>query len=159
MLARSRRGYPDQFLVHELLNPEIGKLLAVSGTLDAAEWQIGGAHRWIIDKDHAGFDTAGNLLAVLNIRSVDGATQSIGRIVSNSYGLILILSGKEECDWSEEFLPVGRIVGVDVGENRRLHIRARLTEPIASREDPRAIGHCITDLIEQKVQSGVRGQR
>src|SRR6267143_1084185 len=158
MLARSRRGYPDQFLVHELLNAEIGKLLAISGTLDSAEWQIGGAHRWIIDKDHAGFDPAGNLLAVLNIGSVDGTTQSIGRIVRNSYGLILILSGKEERDWPEEFLPVGRIVGSDVGENRWLHICARSSKPIASREDPRTIGNRFTDLIEQKFQRGVRGQ-
>src|SRR6266478_1115532 len=159
MLVGSRRGYPDQFLVHELLNAEIGKLLAVSGTLDAAEWQIGGAHRWIIDKDHAGFDTAGNLPPVLNIRSVDRAAQSIGRIVRNSYGLILILSGKEERDWPEEFLPVGRIVGSDVGENRWLHIRARFSKPIASREDPRAMANRFTDLIEQKFQGGVRGQR
>src|SRR5437868_6476356 len=116
--ARGRRGYPDQFLVHELLNAEIGKLLAVSGTLDSAEWQIRGAHRGIVDKHHAGFDTAGNLLAVLNIGSIHRSTQSKGRIVCNGDRLILILGGKEERDRTEELLPVGGIVGSDVGEDR-----------------------------------------
>src|SRR6266480_1195238 len=159
MVARSRRGYPDQFLVHELLNPEIGKLLAVSGTLDAAEWQIGGAHRWIIDKDHAGFDSARNLLAVLNIGGIDRATQPKGRVVCNSDRLILIPGDKEERDRTKEFLSVDRIVGSDVGKNRWLHIRARITKPISSAEDLRAIRNRFTDLIEQKVQCGVRGQR
>src|SRR5229473_4696928 len=159
MLARSRRGYPDQFLVHELLNAEIGKLLAISGTLDAAEWKIRGAHRWIIDKDHAGFDTAGNLLAVLNIGGIDRATQPKGRIVCNSDGLVLIFGGKEERDRTKEFLPVGRIVGSDVGKNRWLHVRTSFTQPISSGEDPRAIRNRFTDLIEQKVQCAVRGQR
>src|SRR6266436_8431468 len=159
MLVRSRRGYPDQFLVHELLNAEIGKLLAVSGTLDAAEWQIGGAHRWIIDKHHAGFDPARNLLAVLNIGGIDRATQPKGRIVCNSYGLVLIFGGKEKRDRAKEFLPVVRIVGSDVGKNRWLHIRAGFSKPIASREHPRAMANRFTDLIEQKFQSGVRGQR
>src|SRR5882672_9641474 len=153
MVARSRWGYPDQFLVHELLDAEIGKLLAISGTLDSAERQIGGAHRWIIDKDHAGFDPTGNLLAMLNIGSVDRATQSIRRVVSDSDRFILVLSRKEQRDRTEEFLPVGRIVGSDVGENRWLHIRARSSKPIASREDPRAMANRFTDLIEQKFQS------
>src|SRR5258705_8483633 len=158
-LGRGRRSRPDQFLVHELLNPEIGKLLAVSGTLDSAEWQIGGAHRWIIDKDHAGFDPARNLLAVLNIGGIDRATQPKGRVVCNSDRLILIPGGKEECDRTKEFLSVGRIVRSDVGKNRWLHVRARFTKPISSGEGPRAIRNRFTDLIKQKVQCGVRGQR
>src|SRR6266436_7167571 len=159
MSARSRRGYPDQFLVHELLNSEIGKLLTVSGTLDSAEGQIGGAHRWIIDKDHTGFDPARNLLAVLNIGGIDRATQAKGRVVCNSYGLVLIFGGKEKRDRAKEFLPVGRIVGSDVGENRWLHVRTRFTKPISSAEDPRAIRNRFADLIEQEVQRGVRRQR
>src|SRR5205809_5808098 len=111
MIAMSRTRYPDQFLVHELLKVETGKLLAISGTLDSAEWEIGGAHRWIIDKHHAGFDTAGNLLAVLNIGGIDRATQPKGRVVCNSYSLVLIFGGKEERDRTKEFLSVGRIVG------------------------------------------------
>src|SRR5438552_11963867 len=117
MVARWRRGYPDQFLVHELPNAEIGKLLAVSGTLDSAEWQIGGAHRWIINKDHASFDPARNLLAVLNIGGIDRTSQPKGRIVCNSYGLVLIFGVKEKRDRTKEFLTVSRIVGSDVGED------------------------------------------
>src|SRR5258705_9019058 len=159
MIARSRRSYQDQFLVHKLLNAEIGKLLAVSGTFDSAEWQIGGAHRWIINKHHASFDTAGNPLAVLNIGGIDRATQPKGRVVCNSDRLILIPGDKEERDRTKEFLSVGRIVGSDVGKNCWLHVRTRLTNPISSGEDPRAIRNRFTDLIEQKVQCGVRGQR
>src|SRR6267142_1339809 len=158
-LGRGRRGYPDQFLVHELLNPEIGKLLAVSGTLDSAEWEIGGAHRWIVDKHHAGFDPARNLLAVLNIGGIDRTTKPKGRVVCNSYSLVLIPGDKEERDRAKEFLSVGRIVGSDVGKNRWLHVRTRFNKPISSGEDPRAIRNRFTDLIEQKVQCGVRGQR
>src|SRR5207249_3587295 len=99
-----------------------------------AHLTIRGAHRWIIDKDHAGFDPARNLLAVLNIGGIDRATQPKGRVVCNSYGLVLIFGGKEERDWSKEFLPVDRIVGSDVGKNRWLHVRTRFTKPISSGE-------------------------
>lgn len=71
-----------------------------------------------------------------------------GESFANRDRLIVILGGKEERHWTEEFLPVGGIVGSDVGENRRLHIRTRLTEPIASHEDARAVGNRFTDLIE-----------
>src|SRR5258705_11174464 len=151
MIARSRRSYQDQFLVHKLLNAEIGKLLAISGTLDSAEWEIGGAHRWIIDKHHAGFDPARNLLAVLNIGGIDRATEPKGRVVCNSYSLVLIPGDKEERDRTKEFLTVGRIVGSDVGKNRWLHVRTRFTKPISSGEDHAAFRNRFTDLNEQKV--------
>ncbi len=84
---------------------------------------------------------------MLGIGSVDRTTQPIGRIVRNGDRFILILGGKEERDRTEELLPVGGIVGSDVGENRWLHIGTRFSEPIASREDTRAMGNRFTDLI------------
>src|ERR1700733_7057326 len=61
----------DQFLVDEFLNSKIGKFLAIAGPLDSAERQVRRADGRVVDKDHAGFDSASHLLAVLNVFGVD----------------------------------------------------------------------------------------
>jgi len=59
--------YADQLLVEELLNAEVGKLLSITGPLDPAEREIRRTHRRVVDKDHAGVDSAGDPLAPLGV--------------------------------------------------------------------------------------------
>ena len=77
-------GYEDEFFVHKLLNPQIGKFLPVSGPLNTAERKIRSAHIRIVDEDHTRFDTAGDALGPLNIGGVDRAPESKRRIVLQS---------------------------------------------------------------------------
>src|SRR5580698_4824845 len=66
-------GDADQLLIQELLDSEIGQFLSITGPLDSAERQIRGAYRGVIDKHHAGLDSAGNPFAPLGIVGVNGA--------------------------------------------------------------------------------------
>src|SRR5580658_11267197 len=92
----------DQLLVDEFLNSEIGKLLSITGPLDPAERKIRCAYRRVVDKDHAGLNSAGNPLATLDVLCVDGAAQAEGRIVSNRNRFLFILGGHNEGDRTKE---------------------------------------------------------
>src|SRR5216684_5948242 len=64
-LTRSR--HPDELLVHELADAEIGKLAAVARVLDAAEGQVGCGPARLVDEHHAGVDLPGDALAALDV--------------------------------------------------------------------------------------------
>src|ERR1700685_1812835 len=85
----------DQLLVDEFLNSEIGKLLSITRPLDPAEGQIRCAYRRVIDKDHAGPNSAGKPFAPLDVLGVNGAAQTEGRIVSDRDRFLFILGGQD----------------------------------------------------------------
>src|SRR5258708_39329369 len=62
-----RSRHPDELLVHELTDAEIGKLAAVARVLDAAEGQVGRGPARLVDKHHAGVDLPGDALAAFDV--------------------------------------------------------------------------------------------
>src|SRR5580698_11014246 len=68
-------GGADQLLVHEFLDSKIGEFLAIAGPLDSAERQVRRADGRVVDEDHACFDSARHLLAVLDVLGVNGTAE------------------------------------------------------------------------------------
>src|SRR5580704_19622667 len=60
-------GGADQLLVHEFLDSEIRKLLAVARSLDATERQVRRADRGVVNENHPGFDSAGDTFSVVDV--------------------------------------------------------------------------------------------
>src|SRR5271169_4686927 len=118
---RSRCSHANQFLVHELLDAETGKFLAISRPLDSTKWQVWGADKGIVDKDHPGIETTGDSLAVFDIGCVDRTAEAKGRVIGDCNRLLLISRWKKESHRPKELLPEGGLIGLDVGEDRRLH--------------------------------------
>src|SRR5438477_4071827 len=131
----------DQLLVDEFLNSEIGKLLSITGPLDSAEGQIGCAYRRVVDKDHAGLNSAGNPFAQLDVLGVNGAAQTEGRIVSDRDRLLFILGRQDEGDRTKELLSIRWVVGRYIGKNGRLHERALAVHSLTSGQDLRAVSN------------------
>ena len=78
-LLRDQRepiGRADQLLVDEFLDSEIGKLLAIAGSLDSSERKVRRADGRVVDEDHACFDSAGQPLAVLDVLGVNGPAEA-----------------------------------------------------------------------------------
>src|SRR5580700_7612371 len=101
----------DQLLVDEFLNSEIGELLSIAGPLDSAEGQIRCAYRRVVNKDHAGLNSAGNPFAQLDVLGVNGAAQTEGRIVSDRDRFLLILGRQDESDRAKKLLSIRGVVG------------------------------------------------
>ena len=62
-----RSHHPDEFLVYELADAEIGKLAAVARVLHAAEGQVGCGPARLVDEHHAGIDLPGDALAAFDV--------------------------------------------------------------------------------------------
>src|ERR1700722_3546749 len=137
----------DQLLVDEFLNSEIGKLLSIPGPLVPAEGKIRGAYRWVIDKDHAGLNSAGNPFAARDVLSVNGSTQAEGRIISDRDRFLFILGWQDEGNRAEELLSVRGIVGRYFGQNGRLHERALAVHSLPPGQDLRAMSNCLIHLL------------
>src|SRR4051812_23430408 len=147
---REAVGGADQLLVHEFLDSEIRKLLAVARPLDSTERQVRRAHRGVIDEDHACFDFAGDTLSAIDVLGINGTAQTVRRIVGNGYRLFLVFGRKNERDGAEELLPVRGIVGGYIGEDRRLYEGPLAIDSLASGEDLRAMRNCLIDLSKQQ---------
>ena len=76
-----RSRYPDQFLVHKLTDAEIREFAAIAGVFHAAEWQVRRSPGRLVDKDHSGFDLAGDSLPPLDILGDDRSAKPIRRVV------------------------------------------------------------------------------
>src|SRR6476469_3390080 len=66
----------DELLVDELLNAEVGELVAVAGDLDPAKRKIGLEPGRVVDVHHAGVDARGDLDAMLDVAGEHRAAQA-----------------------------------------------------------------------------------
>src|SRR5690606_28350984 len=94
-----------------------------------------------VHRDAAGTHASRHLVAALRIRSVDGAVQTVDRIVRLAHGIVEIIELDERHHGAENLFPGDRHRAVDVRENRRLDEVPALEPlgPPASDDEARAL--------------------
>ena len=135
------------FLFTNSWMPRLGKFLAISRALDSAKRQFWSADKGIVDKNHAGLDAAGDLLAMLDVGRVNRPPRPKGELLANAIASSSSFAGKNRATGPKNSCSEGRIVGRDVGEDRWLHKRASMADAIASREYPCAMSNSFVDLL------------
>src|SRR6476659_8529980 len=86
---RVDRDDVDELLVDELLNAEVGELVAVARDLDPAERKVRLETGRVVDVGHAGVDALGDLDAMLDVAGEDRSAQTEARVVGQPHGFVL----------------------------------------------------------------------
>src|SRR6266404_6533355 len=157
--GRARGGDIDQLTVDEFADTKLGQFSAVARVLGAAERQLGCAPDWTIDVYHAALDAARDLLAALEIRGEDGASEAERRRVRDLDRFLLGFNDIERKDGTEELLRVDRVVLGDVSQNRRLEIEAGPINAAATGDNLRAGCLGTLDLLQETGHHLVRRER
>src|SRR4029077_19364861 len=105
----------DELFVDELVDAEVGELMAVAGDLDTAERQVRLEPSRVVDVHHSGVDAIGDLDAMLDVAGEHRSAQPEARVVGKPHGFVLILDPEEQRHRAEELLVVGRVVRAEVG--------------------------------------------
>src|SRR5260370_1336515 len=96
--------------------------------LDTSKGKIRSCPNRTIYEYHPGFDLRCHTLRSRLVVAEDHCPKAKRRIVCNPYRLCLVADSEHQEDRAEEFLLIGRIVGIDVSQYRWLEIEAGLIQ-------------------------------
>src|SRR5260370_42361409 len=94
--------------------------------LNTSKGKVGGSPSRTIYEHHPAFDLRCHSLRSRLVLAEDHCRKAKRRIVCYPYRLCLVADSEHQEDRAEEFLLIGRIVGVDASERRWLETEAGL---------------------------------
>jgi len=119
--------------------------------LDSAERQVRSGPGWTIDEHHPGLDLRCRSLCSRLVVAEDHSRKPKGSVVCDPYGLCLVSDSEHQKDGTEEFFLVGRIVGIDVREDRRLAIKPGSIQLFPAMYERRSRFHRAIYLIQEQI--------
>src|SRR5262249_14383720 len=121
LLPGSIPSRPPRDLLHlgVLLHPPTAALAADAALLEATERAIEHVDA-VVDPHHAGADALGQLDRSRRVPGVDRAPESVGRLVRDAHGLVLVPEGDHRHHRAEDLLPRDAGVVAHAAEDGRL---------------------------------------
>src|SRR5229473_7257185 len=115
--------------------------------LDTSKGKIRSSPSRTIYEHHPAFDLRCHSLRSRLVLAEDHCRKAKRRIVCYPYRLCLVADSEHQEDRAEEFLLIGRIVGVDASEYRWLEIEAHLIQLLPAVHEGRSSLDRAIDLI------------
>src|SRR5258708_36095360 len=116
--------------------------------LDTSKGKIRSSPTRTIYEHHPGLDLRCHSLRSYLALAEDHCPEAKRRIVCNPYRLYLVADSEHQENRAEEFLLIGRIVGINVSEYRWLEIEARLIQLLPAVHQGRSSLDRTIDLIQ-----------
>src|SRR5580704_461683 len=116
--------------------------------LDTSKGKIRSSPNRTIYEHHPGFDLRCHILRSYLTLGKDHCSKAKRGIVCNHYRLCLVADSEHQKNRAEEFLLIGRIVGIDVSQYRWLEIEAGSIQLLTAVHEGRSSLDRAIDLIQ-----------